>query len=382
MKSWYKTQAYFTDINQVPVTEYRQIIQTSPEAFLPKHLKDWLGRLRLFYGIPFEYLVPDERLLPPESIRFFYVDRNWSDRMVDGALSVGKTATREYTHHHAVFQSVAAVLDDEERRIRTNLRLKDHPQKERNLPGSGEAADMTGFLLRSQAASFYPGLEVKAWRGEQEDQTELRLLRMDRPGPDVLLCLFDGVPDGVDIKEPREGIQFGVDINLDANQNIEGTADCPSGFSLKMRHITGSHAGYEVGWVDRDISDEPIDGIGQSYAVSVPVREDNPQVLHVEALQSAIADKMAEIKAAHGESFEYEGSTGPAELAVQMLQFPFQQRFYGDGEPRPMDPMPEFHLETIYTGATVGAVVGRIEGLSQEERNALLQENAGEDDEQ
>lgn len=241
---------------------------------------------------------------------------------------------------------------------------------------------MTGFLLRSQAASFYPGLEVKAWRGEQEDQTELRLLRMDRPGPDVLLCLFDGVPDGVDIKEPREGIQFGVDINLDANQNIEGTADCPSGFSLKMRHITGSHAGYEVGWVDRDISDEPIDGIGQSYAVSVPVREDNPQVVHVEALQSAIADKMAEIRATHGDSFEYEGSTGPAELAVQMLQFPFQQRFYGDGEPRPNDPMPEFHLETVYTSATVGAVVGRIQVLSQEERNALLQENAGEDDEQ
>ncbi|MFW5901997.1 MAG: hypothetical protein ACOCTS_03040, partial [Thermodesulfobacteriota bacterium] len=331
MKSWYKSQAYFTDINQVPVADYRRIIQASPEAFLPEYLKDWLGRLRLFYGIPFEYLVPDERLLPPESIRFFYVDRNWSDRMVDGALSVGKTATREYTHHHAVFQSVAGVLDDEERRIRPNLRLKDDPREERDLPGSGEAADMTGFLLRSQAASFYPGLEVKAWRGEQEDQTELRLLRMDRPGPDVLLCLFDGVPDGVDIKEPREGIQFGVDINLDANQNIEGTADCPSGFSLKMRHITGSHAGYEVGWVDRDISDEPIDGIGQSYAVSVPVREDNPQVVHVEALQSAIADKMAEIRATHGDSFEYEGSTGPAELAVQMLQFPFQQRFYGDG---------------------------------------------------
>jgi len=382
MKSWYKTQAYLTDINQVPVTEYRQIIQTSPEAFLPKHLKDWLGRLRLFYGIPFEYLVPDERLLPPESIRFFYVDRNWSDRMVDGALSVGKTATREYTHHHALFQSVAGELDNEERRIRQNLRLKDKSAEEEDLPGIGEAADMTGFLLRSQAVSFYPGLEVKAWQGEQDNQTDLRLLRMDRPGPDVLLCLFDGVPDGVDIKEPREGIQFGVDINLDANQNIEGTADCPGGFSLKMRHIKGTNAGYEVGWVNMDISDDPIDGINQSYDVSVPVREDNPQVVHVEALQSAIADKMAEIKAAHGDNFEYDGSTGPAGLAVQMLQFPFQQRFYGDGQPRPNDPMPEFHLETVYTSATVGAVVGEIQALSQEERNALIQENAGEEDEQ
>ena len=382
MKSWYKSQAYLTDINQVPVTEYRTIIQESPETFLPKHLQDWLGRLRLFYGIPFEYLVPDERLLPPESIRFFYVDRNWNDRMVDGALSVGKTATREYTHHHALFQSVAGELDNEERRIRQNLRLKDKSAEEEDLPGIGEAADMTGFLLRSQAVSFYPGLEVKAWQGEQDNQTDLRLLRMDRPGPDVLLCLFDGVPDGVDIKEPREGIQFGVDINLDANQNIEGTADCPGGFSLKMRHIKGTNAGYEVGWVNMDISDDPIDGINQSYDVSVPVRQDNPQVVHVEALHAAVADKMSEIKAAHGDNFEYEGSTGPAELAVQMLQFPFQQRFYGDGQPRPNDPMPEFHLQTVYTSATVGAVVGEIQALSQEERDALLQENAGEEDEQ
>jgi hypothetical protein len=34
-------------------------------------LNNWLARLKLLYGVPFNYLVPDEGMLPPESIRFF-----------------------------------------------------------------------------------------------------------------------------------------------------------------------------------------------------------------------------------------------------------------------------------------------------------------------
>ena len=49
----------------------------------------WLSRLRLLEGVPFPYIVPSEGMLPNESIRFFHVDRNWLDALVDGALSVG-----------------------------------------------------------------------------------------------------------------------------------------------------------------------------------------------------------------------------------------------------------------------------------------------------
>ena len=48
----------------------------------------WLSRLRL-EGVPFSYIVPSEGMLPNDSIRFFHVDRNWLDALVDGALSVG-----------------------------------------------------------------------------------------------------------------------------------------------------------------------------------------------------------------------------------------------------------------------------------------------------
>ncbi|MBU1169192.1 MAG: hypothetical protein KKD44_06465 [Proteobacteria bacterium] len=366
MISWYSQKAYIQDLTAVSLDEYKTALNVNEEDFLPSSLKDWLSRLRLFYGLPFEYLVPDERLLPVESIRFFYVDRNWSDRMVDGALSVGKTTSREYAHHHAVFDAVVTTLDNEERRIRG--RLKKNPQ----ITVTGRAADMTGFLLRSQAVANYPGIEVLAYQGEENmnNRTPLRLLRMDRPGPDVLLCLFDGVPDIVDIEEPREGIQFGVEMNLDGNKNIEGTVDCPSGLSMRIRHMHGTHTGYEVGWINRDTSDDSIDGSKKTYTVPVPVRKGNPQVIHVEKLQQAIEDVMTEISNEPDVEFIPPGQFGPAELAVQMLQFPFHQRFIGDGQPRPLDIMPEFTLMTQYSGATVG-ITTAISVLSQEELEDL-----------
>src|SRR3954447_18760906 len=57
----------------------------------------WLARLCLLGGLPFDHLVPDARMLPPESMRFFFVDQNWLDALVDGALSIGATADQEAT---------------------------------------------------------------------------------------------------------------------------------------------------------------------------------------------------------------------------------------------------------------------------------------------
>ena len=45
-------------------------------------------------GVPFSYIVSSEEMLPNESIRFFHMDRNWLDALVDGALSTGILDTR------------------------------------------------------------------------------------------------------------------------------------------------------------------------------------------------------------------------------------------------------------------------------------------------
>jgi hypothetical protein len=62
---------------------------------VPRDLRLWLARLRLLEGVPFGYLVADASLLPPESIRFFHVDRGWTDALVEGALSVGTVTTAD-----------------------------------------------------------------------------------------------------------------------------------------------------------------------------------------------------------------------------------------------------------------------------------------------
>src|SRR5438093_13571359 len=70
---------------------------------VPGELRRFLARLRLLNGVPFSYLVPDADLLPPESIRFFYVDRRWTDSLVEGALSVGTITTADRAQLEAVY---------------------------------------------------------------------------------------------------------------------------------------------------------------------------------------------------------------------------------------------------------------------------------------
>src|ERR1700722_3510982 len=97
----------------------QQIDASVPESALPTYLELFLAHLRLLIGVPFEYLVPDARLLPDESIRFFYIDRSWTDRLVDGAIAVGKLGTREQAHHQAHSADVQSTLDLTERVVRT-----------------------------------------------------------------------------------------------------------------------------------------------------------------------------------------------------------------------------------------------------------------------
>ena len=68
------------------------LTETDPddgEHVVPGAIRRALAGLRLLSGVPFSYLVPDASLLPPESVRFFYLDRNWTDALVQGVLGIG-----------------------------------------------------------------------------------------------------------------------------------------------------------------------------------------------------------------------------------------------------------------------------------------------------
>jgi len=62
---------------------------------LPDYLGQWLAQAALLYGVPFNNLVADSRMLPPESRRFFYLDTNWMAALPGGAPSIGLQSSRD-----------------------------------------------------------------------------------------------------------------------------------------------------------------------------------------------------------------------------------------------------------------------------------------------
>jgi len=291
------------------VGAHRDEVETTDlGGILPSGVRAWLARLRLLEGVPFAHLVADSELLPPESIRFFYLDREWTDAAVQGALSVGTVTTLDREHLEALHASIRTEVDAEERRVRM-VGGED--------VGFGAAGTISGFLLRSRAVSGWPALHVRAYRDEvlpddaqipEDDPRRMRLLRLERLAPAVLLCLLDGVPQVVHIEEPRQGIQFGVDLAVGA----------------------GDTTGATIGL--RDVVTTQTVGIDKR----VPFRRDAPGVIDVVRLAEGIAAEGAT------RVNEFEGTgTQPAEFAMEMLQFPFRAVFgdptkggpHGEGGP-------------------------------------------------
>jgi hypothetical protein len=165
-------------------------------------ISQWLAKLLLLYRVPFDCLVPDERMLPVESLRFFYLDNNWLQAMLDGALSIGMESSRETFFSAMTHGTINAAAFEAAKVLRTSLSGAESPPAEtaQNL--------ISGFLLRSAIVSGWPNLAVRPYLNNQQ---MLKILRLDHLSPNVLLCIFWGVPDYVEISEPQEGFAFGVD---------------------------------------------------------------------------------------------------------------------------------------------------------------------------
>jgi hypothetical protein len=266
------------------------------ETEAPSALVEWLARLRLMEGVPFAYLVVHDELLPPESIRFFYVNRNWTDAALDGAVSVGAVTSRDRELISASHDAVREAVDRVERLVRAVEESADGP-----------AGVLTGFLLRSRAVSGWPGLEVHAERGSSDAPDRVRFLRFERLAPAVLLVLMDGVPDRVRIEEPRQGIQFGVDL-------------ATSGAVVPLKNkATGAPL------EPADIVDTPGPGVIDDAVLRVPFRSGAPGVVHVTELARRLRLTTASVPGPTQALLTDDESSD--EFAVQMLQFPYCQPF-------------------------------------------------------
>jgi hypothetical protein len=283
---------------------------------VPGELRRFLARLRLLHGVPFSYLVADADLLPKESIRFFYIDRGWTDALVQGALSVGTITTADRAQLESVYPHIRDDVDNAERVIRS-------PHGEERLSGAGGA--ITGFLLRSRAVSGWPGLHVRAYRRDviaddaltteaESHPDRMKLLRVERLAPAVLLVLIDGVPEVVHIEEPRRGIQFGARLDPE---------DPPAQRKAKV-HLRDATTGDSV---------PPKDDFTPSNSVPVPFRPGAPGVIDLHKLRDRI---IAKPKAKVGPTLE------PHEFALEMLRFPYRQVF---GDPKDTEGLHFFDLD-------------------------------------
>jgi hypothetical protein len=267
-----------------------QVADDEEDSAMPAELRSWLVRLRLLEGVPFANLVADTELLPEESIRWFYLDRRFTDALVQGALSVGTVNTDDRTHLTAQYPAIREELDTEERNVR---------RATGSLRYQGGPGPISGFLLRSQAVAGWPAIHVRAFNVdpaegdtafyEEDDPRRMRLLRLERLAPAVLLCLFDGIPTVVHVEEPRQGVQFGFDVTA---------TDTGVSATLEPRHK---------------------DTFAHLPGAPVPVQFRStgaPGVVDIQALERSLAAKPDTGAADALDSGEY---------ALQLIRFPYRQ---------------------------------------------------------
>jgi hypothetical protein len=180
-------------------------------------IADWLQRLADLDGVPFDRLVPDIRMLPAESIRFFQVDPGWVAALLDGAVSIARRPGDR------------------------NLRRDGDPGPQSKGPPVPLRPAAGGFVLRSAAVTGWPDLRVTGY-SDLDGEHQLDIIRLDVLAPSVLYCLFDGVPARVDLREPEETLHFGV--------LRDGTGD---GWHLTLRYADDT-PGRPVGTVIPGVS--------------------------------------------------------------------------------------------------------------------------------
>lgn len=269
MKSFRNSKSIHADIlDNLALAQQGEI----PPPDLPNELKHRLAQLSLLYGVPIEYLIPDIRLLPTESIRFFYVDRNWLDRLIDGAMSVGVLSSQDAVFNLSFFKQIYQQIDIEQLTLRSTLRgiEEEAPQE--------YGGQITGFIFRSQVVADFPGIEIKPIK----DGKTLPILRMDTLSPNTLLCLFYGVPDQVDFIQPGEGLQFGLFPNDDDKKQSEGD------FHVFLRGL--GEGGYPAGKQIQDDSGVKLTSPGNYRSGDKQV----DRVVDIGGLVTSIIGKMPE----------------------------------------------------------------------------------------
>jgi hypothetical protein len=246
----------------------------------------WLSRLLLLVPVPFHYLVPDVEMLPAESLRFFHVDSNWLEALLDGAVGIGMESSRETFFHEITHE----LVHDSAYTALTTYR----GSVAGSASAGADAGVMSGLLMRSAIVSGWPNLAVRAY---DADGLLMKTLRMDHLAPTVLLCLFAGVPSRIEIAEPQEGFRFGIEE--------DGTAT--------LRNVVPGKLA-----LGAQLAVAPFPVRDQTGAQAVLMRAAGSRVLNVDPDSTAgLVQQMGSIVLK-----DTGGQLGPADFALQMVNSP------------------------------------------------------------
>jgi hypothetical protein len=316
----------------------------APGGVVPPDIVRALAHLRLLEGVPFTYLVPDAELMPPETIRFFYLDRNATDALAQGALSVGTVNSVDRVELAQLYQVVRDEVDKAERLVR--MKDSDAPALDAQGRPIGVGGPITGFVMRSRLVSGWPAMHVRAYATDTRDDLNtipdmdtspdrVRLLRMERLAPAVLFVLFDGVPRIVHIEEPRSGIQFGVRLDDSAPLHQQTAV-------VTLRDVTHPNNG-------------PLkDASSDDRFIPVPFRKGSPGVVNVRKLYE-------NLRGQSGTQMTSDSNVHPAEYAMQMLRFPIRQVFGDQTSPHNNSHQPVVQYDAFRPTLKIASLATRFE---------------------
>ncbi|KYK58974.1 hypothetical protein DCS_00101 [Drechmeria coniospora] len=172
----------------------------------------WLLDRMFLAGVPAHFLIADPNHLVPESLRFFCIDRNWIDALVDGALSLG---------NH---------FGDDEDRVAIKKILNDYIGHTPDGQDHPVQIPSYGFYLRSDLVTMFPDLRVEVLpdnaalgRAGQEPPSGAPLLRHEIVTDGIMMAFMDRLPGSAQfaslvLTQPAHQQRFAVARGLDLTQ--------------------------------------------------------------------------------------------------------------------------------------------------------------------
>ncbi|MGH1354858.1 MAG: hypothetical protein ACRBBS_07255 [Thalassovita sp.] len=289
------------------------LAQDNASAEIPEDLATWLSNLENLVGVPFNYLVPENAMLPPESIRQFHVDPNWVNALVDGAMSIGRhfegrqKSTVNQLSEHANTLAARSQTTEMKSMVRdaqlSKLPKKDLPalgrektQEKLNARGLAAPVDLastplTGFILRSRVVKGWPSMDVAGYpkgaspydnsKSPTVKVVPLKVIRLVRLSDEVLFGLFHGDLFELVFHQPAEAIHFG----FDSLTHVGGAAHVAKDLRYPTQGWDAATSPYKY------LNDQPI---------ANPFHDSDARVLDMMAISQSIGETLNQNNAAPG----------------------------------------------------------------------------------